>query len=102
VSGSIAGTHSVLEAHPAANARFPDSLDTPMLPAREAAILRPRFHDDLTQAQIAARVGLSQVHVSRLIRGAIGTLRRSVYPCVPVASWGAPTGLDSGEPRWRR
>ena len=24
------------------------------------------------------------------------------YPEVPVSSWGAPTGFDSGEPRWRR
>ena len=23
-------------------------------------------------------------------------------PSTPVAPWGAPTGFDSGEPRWRR
>jgi RNA polymerase sigma-B factor len=54
------------------------------LPAREAAILRMRFHEDMTQAQIAERVGLSQMHVSRLIRNAIDELGRSVHP--PVGS----------------
>ena len=28
--------------------------------------------------------------------------RSAPQPSTPVASWGAPTGLDSGEPRWRR
>ena len=27
---------------------------------------------------------------------------RAAYPSTPVAACGAPTGLDSGEPRWRR
>jgi RNA polymerase sigma-B factor len=48
------------------------------LPAREAAILRLRFHGDLTQAQIGEHVGLSQMQVSRLIRKAIDALSRSV------------------------
>ena len=34
----------------------------------------------------------------RLPRQPLGALQ----PSSPVASWGAPTGLDSGEPRWRR
>jgi RNA polymerase sigma-B factor len=55
------------------------------LPAREAAILRLRFHDDMTQAQIAERVGLSQMHVSRLIRTAIDELGQTVAPAVPAA-----------------
>jgi RNA polymerase sigma-B factor len=46
------------------------------LPAREAAILRFRFREDLTQAEIAERVGVSQMQVSRLIRQAIDELRR--------------------------
>lgn len=44
------------------------------LPEREQVILRLRFVDDLTQAQIAERVGVSQMHVSRLIRQALGRL----------------------------
>ena len=44
------------------------------LPQREQAILRLRFEEDLTQAEIADRVGISQMHVSRLIRRALERL----------------------------
>ncbi len=44
------------------------------LPEREQLILKLRFVDDLTQAEIAERVGISQMHVSRLIRRALGQL----------------------------
>jgi RNA polymerase sigma-B factor len=45
------------------------------LPAREQEILRMRFEEGLPQTQIAERVGLSQMHISRLIRKALGTMR---------------------------
>jgi len=45
------------------------------LPARERVILHLRFEEGLTQSQIAARVGVSQMHVSRLIRRALDALR---------------------------
>jgi RNA polymerase sigma-B factor len=45
------------------------------LPARDRIVLHLRFVEDLTQAEIAERVGVSQMHVSRLIRQAIGRLR---------------------------
>jgi RNA polymerase sigma-B factor len=45
------------------------------LPWREREILRLRFVEDLTQSQIAERVGVSQMHVSRLIRAAVEKLR---------------------------
>jgi RNA polymerase sigma-B factor len=48
-------------------------LDT--LPEREATILRLRFYDDLTQSEIADRLGISQMHVSRLMRRCLETLR---------------------------
>ncbi len=44
------------------------------LPQREQMILKLRFKDDLTQAEIAEKVGVSQMHVSRLIRRALGQL----------------------------
>jgi RNA polymerase sigma-B factor len=44
------------------------------LPAREREILRLRFVEDLTQSEIAARVGVSQMHVSRLLRRALDRL----------------------------
>jgi RNA polymerase sigma-B factor len=46
------------------------------LPARERLILRLRFADDLTQTEIADRIGISQMHVSRLLRRALDTLSR--------------------------
>ena len=45
------------------------------LAERERAILQMRFEDGLTQSQIADRVGVSQMHVSRLIRKSIDQLR---------------------------
>ncbi len=44
------------------------------LPEREQEILKLRFVDDLTQAEIADRVGISQMHVSRLIRRSLTRL----------------------------
>ncbi|WP_327467556.1 SigB/SigF/SigG family RNA polymerase sigma factor [Baekduia sp.] len=43
---------------------------------REREILRLRFDEDLTQAEIGERIGLSQMHVSRLLRNALEKLRR--------------------------
>jgi RNA polymerase sigma-B factor len=45
------------------------------LPDREREILRMRFDEGLPQTQIAQRVGLSQMHVSRLIRKALAEVR---------------------------
>jgi RNA polymerase sigma-B factor len=45
------------------------------LPPRDRIVLHLRFVEDLTQAEIADRVGVSQMHVSRLIRRALERLR---------------------------
>jgi RNA polymerase sigma-B factor len=45
------------------------------LPTRQRAILRLRFDEDLTQAQIAERLDMSQMHVSRLLRQTLDRLR---------------------------
>ncbi len=45
------------------------------LPPREREILRMRFVEELTQTQIAARVGVSQMQVSRLLRRSLEQLR---------------------------
>lgn len=47
------------------------------LPLRERMILRLRFERDLTQAEIAERVGVSQMHVSRLLRRSLDRLGAS-------------------------
>src|SRR5215218_10259457 len=51
-----------------------------VLDEREREILRLRFTEELTQAAIGERVGLSQMHVSRLIRQALETLRAASQP----------------------
>ena len=48
-----------------------------VLTDRERDVLRLRFAEDLTQAEIGERVGVSQMHVSRIIRQAIGRLREA-------------------------
>ena len=48
------------------------------LPPRERVILHLRFAEGLSQSQIAERVGISQMHVSRLIRRALETMRGSL------------------------
>ena len=45
------------------------------LPAQEREVVVLRFFHDLDQYDIAARVGCSQMHVSRLLRRALGRLR---------------------------
>ena len=45
---------------------------------RERIVLELRFRDDLTQAEIGERIGVSQMQVSRLIRQALGRLRAGV------------------------
>lgn len=47
------------------------------LPEREQEIVKLRFFDELTQAEIADRVGISQMHVSRLLRKSFGQMRQA-------------------------
>jgi RNA polymerase sigma-B factor len=56
------------------------------LPPRERLVLRLRFEEDLVQRDIARMLGLSQMHVSRLIRQAIAELQRvASIPPSPTA-----------------
>jgi RNA polymerase sigma-B factor len=48
------------------------------LAPREREILRLRFFEGLTQREIAERVGLSQMHVSRRIRASVEALRATL------------------------
>ena len=45
---------------------------------RDREILHLRFVEDMTQSEIAKRVGVSQMHVSRILRSTLETLRRAV------------------------
>ncbi len=50
----------------------------PYLDERERLVLRLRFADDMTQSQIAARIGHSQMHVSRILRRALTRIRERI------------------------
>ncbi len=50
------------------------------LPQRERRIVALRYFEDLTQSEIADRLGISQMHVSRLLRAALDSLRDELGP----------------------
>lgn len=47
------------------------------LPERDQLVLRLRFREDLTQTEIARRIGCSQMHVSRIQRTALAKLAQN-------------------------
>ena len=49
-----------------------------VLDDRERKILQLRFFDGLTQSQIAQQIGISQMHVSRLIRRSLEKIREEI------------------------
>jgi RNA polymerase sigma-B factor len=49
-----------------------------LLDEREQRILTLRFHGNLTQTEIAQQIGISQMHVSRLLTKALAKLRRQL------------------------
>jgi RNA polymerase sigma-B factor len=55
------------------------------LPPRERTILLLRFFDGLTQTQIADRIGISQMHVSRLLSRTLDQLRARAQAAGEVA-----------------
>lgn len=50
----------------------------PHLDERERLVLRLRFAEDMTQSQIAERIGHSQMHVSRILRRALARIREQI------------------------
>ena len=52
-----------------------DDLEILTLPERERMVLVLRFFESMTQTQIAERVGISQMHVSRLLAKSLARLR---------------------------
>lgn len=51
-----------------------EQLAAASLSRRDREVLRLRLHEDLLQREIAERVGLSQMQVSRLLRDAVHRL----------------------------
>jgi RNA polymerase sigma-B factor len=56
------------------------------LPERERTIVALRFLDDLTQSEIAARMDISQMHVSRLLRASLDQLREELHAIESAAA----------------
>lgn len=52
----------------------------PNLDDRQREVLRLRFVEELPQTEIAERIGYSQMHVSRILRGALQQLREVAEP----------------------
>lgn len=64
------------------------------LPERERRIMYLRYFDELTQTEIAQQVGVSQVHVSRLLRSSLDDLRRRLA-AAPRAGSASVSGAAS-------
>jgi RNA polymerase sigma-B factor len=60
------------------------------LPERERTIIVLRFFEDMTQTQIAAQMGISQMHVSRLLSRTLKAMRSRID--VGDAPAGSPNG----------
>lgn len=71
-----------------------------MLSERERRVLHRRFFEDRTQSEIAAQIGISQMQISRILRGATAGLSELTLSDTPSQ---ATKGLLSGSllPRWR-
>lgn len=73
-------------------------------PERERRILVLRFVHDQTQQQIASTVGVSQMHVSRLLTRCLGQLREllgHLAPPLPAQDQGSPARRPNGRCRGR-
>ena len=54
------------------------------LPEREQQLLLMRFYGNMTQSEIGQRLGISQMHVSRLLAEALSCLRQHLTEPVPA------------------
>lgn len=65
------------------------------LAERDREILRFRFVDGLTQSEIASRIGISQMHVSRLLTRSLNTLRQACAGAVEGAAFESDPSAES-------
>ncbi len=54
------------------------------LPDREQQLLLMRFYGNMTQSEIGEQLGISQMHVSRLLAEALSYLRAHLVEPVPA------------------
>ncbi|MCM4077665.1 SigB/SigF/SigG family RNA polymerase sigma factor [Actinoplanes sp. TRM88002] len=67
------------------------------LPPRERRMLAMRFYGNRTQAEIATELGISQMHVSRLLSRALSWLREAMLSDTPPR-WEGPEGRFERHP----
>ncbi|MFD8427791.1 SigB/SigF/SigG family RNA polymerase sigma factor [Streptomyces coelicoflavus] len=84
-AGPAAADHSLIDTLGQAESRYETIISREAvkpclrnLPERERRILYLRFFQDMTQAQIGQELGISQMHVSRLLRQSCQQVRRHV------------------------
>ena len=66
------------------------------LPEREQQVLLLRFFGERTQAEIAEQLGISQVHVSRVLSRTLAAIRDHVLSDVPLPqSWERDRARDA-------
>ncbi|WP_229074122.1 SigB/SigF/SigG family RNA polymerase sigma factor [Actinoplanes sp. DH11] len=66
------------------------------LPSRERRMLAMRFYGNRTQAEIATELGISQMHVSRLLSRALAWLREAMLSDTPPRWEGADRPVTHG------
>ena len=73
------------------------------LPDRERRVIGLTYVEELTQTEIGARIGCSQMQVSRLLRSGLGRLRRQLLPPDGGSEAGAPASACPPPPggAWR-
>jgi RNA polymerase sigma-B factor len=69
------------------------------LPARERQMLAMRFYGNRTQVEIAAELGISQMHVSRLLSHALAWLREAMLSDTPPPWTGRGQSASTPEMR---
>jgi RNA polymerase sigma-B factor len=67
------------------------------LPARDQQVIRMRFYADMTQTQIATEIGVSQMHVSRLLTRSLNRLHDGILADTGAVT--AATGPANGTRR---
>jgi RNA polymerase sigma-B factor len=75
--GSVDGGYELIESRDAIAGAWR------ALPERERRVLHLRFVEDLTQREIGDRIGVSQMHVSRLLRRALERLQSAAAASAP-------------------
>lgn len=73
-----------------------------LLDDRERRMLELRYHDERSQSEIARELGLSQAHVSRLLRAALERLRATVDPDAVAEAPESPDAGPTTPPSGRR